>query len=192
MSSIPISIVPKTCRFCTEPSIDMCKHCGQEFCQIHRSKYNPKLCSSCATDSNMQLEVGPITESDGATHQGRQFKLIGEGWPRAVTLLSEMTDEELEAHINELDIRLKEAQKTLDYTRILKSAAEFDKSQRVWSRAIAARKRREKIQEQGQIKLNGRAHKPKAQQSAAEILAKTCNITLAEAEVVLRLVGRGK
>jgi hypothetical protein len=169
----------KKCSECDSPSIDFCKHCGQEFCIDHRSKYNPLLCHNCVNDSNLKLEVGSITDSDGTEHRGRQFKLIGEGWPRAVQKIHDLNEQELEAYITELKERLKEAQAKLDYTRILLAAAEYEKSHNEWSRSVAARKRRERI-EQGAVNLNKKKFKmgPTAADKKEEMLAASLGITV--------------
>lgn len=182
---------PSRCRYCTEASVDFCKHCGQEFCVNHRSRYNSLVCMSCVSDTNLTVESQPLAEEDGTTHKGRRLKLIGEGWPNSVQMLKNLTDEELDAHIGELTLQLKEAQISLDYSKILLAAAEFQKEHTKWSRAIAAKKRREKI-EQGSIRLNNksvRASGPKSVDSAVA-LAKTLNCTVDEARAVMTMLGK--
>jgi len=180
----------KKCGDCSSPSIDFCKHCGQEYCIDHRSKYHPRLCHNCVTDSNLRIEVTPITDPDGTEHRGRQFKLIGEGWPRAIQKLHDLSDAELEDYIAELQTRLKEAQAKLDYTRILLAAAEYEKSHNDWSRSIAARKRREKI-EQGAINLNKKKFKMSvAQDKKEEALAASLGLTVAQFKALKAMVGK--
>lgn len=145
---------PATCRFCTEGAVDFCRKCGQEFCRTHRSRYNPKLCHNCVSDVTLDLESEPLIDDEGTARKGRHLKLIGEGWPNSVAALRDMSEDELEAHIAELSLRVKRAQLTLDYSQILKSAAEFDLADRQTSKARAMRTRRENI-EKGALRLNG-------------------------------------
>jgi len=187
---------PKLCSICkTEASIDFCRHCGQEFCASHRSRYNSKLCTNCITDSNTSIEVGPYIDDEGKERRVRQFKLIGEGWPHSVQLLSSLTDIELEDHISEMARRLKQAQLDLDYTKILHSAASFEQEHRGWSRAHAARKRRENIEAshkaQGSVKLNAKAYRVRQPVDPAIALAKTLGVTVEKARELMKVLGKG-
>jgi hypothetical protein len=146
--------VPSSCRFCSDLAIDFCKKCGQEFCSAHKSKYNPRLCVNCVSDATLQLDSEPLIDDDGSEHKGRHLKLIGEGWPNSIAALRDMSEEELEAHIAELSLRVKKAQLTLDYSQILKSAAEFDLADRQQNKIRKLRERRTTI-EKGALRLNG-------------------------------------
>lgn len=179
----------KSCKECGEPAVDFCKHCGQEYCLSHRSKYQPALCHNCVSDSNLTIETAPITDPDGTEHKGRQFRLIGEGWPRAVQKLHDLSDVELEDYIVELTTRLKEAQAKLDYTKILLAAAEFEKSHNEWSRSIAARKRREKL-EQGAVKLNKKKFKMAAKADPDLKMAELLGITLPQYQQLKTMLGK--
>jgi hypothetical protein len=182
---------PLKCRQCDEPCIDFCRHCGQEFCVNHRSRYNPKMCSGCVSDSSLQVAREPITDEDGTQHQGTRMRLIGEGWPNSLHLIKDMTDLELEDQISDLATGLKEAQLTLDYKKILYSAATFEKDRRVHSNAVKARRRREKI-EQGAVKLNGKSVRMKTVADPIDLLAKQLKIPYDQAKAVMAMLGKAK
>lgn len=173
------------CSYCKAVSVGVCQSCGKEFCINHRSRFNIRLCDPCANTANLQLQEQPIIDEDGTGHRGRQFKLIGEGWPHSLSVIAKMTDDELMEYINELTRRLADAQLTLDYTRILRSAAVFQQDFTKYSRSNAARKRRENIEvahlTKGKLTTGGRRKKAPKETSRVKMLMKALNITYDEA-----------
>jgi hypothetical protein len=170
------------CITCGEPSVRICIHCGQEFCSKH----------FCMTHE-FNVESEPLVDDDGATHKGRHLKLIGEGWPHALLLMKDLTDEELDQRITDLQKALKEAIRTADYTQISLAAHEFERDYRGYSRHVAAVKRREKLEKQGQIRLNAKKIKlsPDIPADIAALM-KAFGLTQAEAMKMKSVLGKGQ
>jgi hypothetical protein len=148
-----------TCTTCGLPSLRICTHCGQEFCASH----------FCITHE-MSTERVPIVDEDGTEHRGQRVRLIGEGWPNHLLLIKDLSDDELDARIKELQGFLTQAIRTQDYTQISLAAHEYEKGYRQHSRYVAAIKRREKIQ-QGSVRLNNKRHRVDASGAKTSIPA---------------------
>jgi len=139
--------VSGVCITCGRVSLRICTHCGQEYCAQHY----------CITHE-MSTERVAIIDDDGTEHRGQRVKLIGEGWPNHLLLIKDLSDEELDFRIGDLQKALQQAIRTQDYTQISLAAHEYEKGYRQHSRYVAAMKRREKLQ-QGTLRLNNKKHR---------------------------------
>lgn len=150
-----------TCVTCGQPSARICTHCGQEFCTLHFCPMH-----------EVATKVEPLTDEDGTKHEGRRIRLIGEGWPNALKTLDDMSDDELREHLAGMQKLLEQAIQTGNYASISIAAIEYKLSYREHSRYVAAVKRREKLVEQGQIRLGNKKIKMGAKaQIPADIAA---------------------
>jgi hypothetical protein len=166
-----------TCGTPRRPGDTFCTHCGQNFGDAFATKQEP------------------IVDEDGTTHSGWRIRLIGEGWPDALIRVKDLTDEQLEAQIRGLQAKLKEAVQTADYARISIAAREFEYEYRKHSRYVAAVKRREKLTNQGAIRLNNKTHKagssgPKIPADIAALMS--LGITYEQALVMKAALGKAK
>jgi hypothetical protein len=139
--------VQGVCIECGRPSLRICLHCGQEYCAHH----------FCITHE-MATERTSIVDEDGTGHRGQRVRLIGEGWPNHLLLIKDLSDDELDFRISDLQKALQQAIRTQDYTQISLAAHEYEKAYRQHSRYIAAKKRREKLT-QGTLRLNNKKHR---------------------------------
>lgn len=137
-----------TCVTCGKPSERICQHCGQEFCSVHFCPMH-----------EVPTKTEPLTDEDGTVHEGKRIRLIGEGWPNALKSLDDMSDDELREYILGMQKLLEQAIQTGNYASISIAAAEYKLSYKQHSRYVAAIRRREKLQEQGQIRLNNKKFK---------------------------------
>jgi hypothetical protein len=150
------------CFRCDQTSINFCRHCGQEFCSEHKSKYSTGICMLCIAPDNLGIEFEALVDeeigADGKTHvhHGRRIKLIGEGWPSSMQMIETMTDEGLEIFIAERQRLLKEAVALSEYHRITLAAAEFKKEYNKRSKIAKLRRRREELL-QGSVRLDGKS-----------------------------------
>ncbi len=141
-----------------DASLTLCRHCGNEFCGDHRSKYSDQYCYLCIAPDNLGLDYLPLEEeeldADGNTvvHRGRRIKLIGEGWPNTMQMVCDLTDEGLEIFIAERQRLLKEAVATAEYHRITLSHAEFTLNYKKHSKAVKLQRRYAKLQ-QGTLRV---------------------------------------
>ena len=172
------------CFLCDTPPKSMCRHCGQDFCDSHSSRYDDRFCSNCIGDENTKFEDLPLIDDEGVTHQGRQIRLIGEGWPHALEMLSALSDEELELKIIQWKSLLKHALLTGEFYRITVSAAEFEKEERHDSKRRKLEYRREELR-QGTLRVNAKAVKV---DDAAAKLSKQLGIPIGQARDLIELL----
>ena len=132
-----------------------CRHCGQDFCNLHRSRYDARYCADCVSDETLKTRDEPLVDDDGVTHPGRVIKLIGQGWPHHMEMISSLSEEQLDARIIELRRLLEDAIRTSEFFRITLCAAEFDKEERYRSKIRKLRDRRRAL-EQGVLMINSK------------------------------------
>lgn len=186
------------CFRCDQMSINFCRHCGQEFCSEHKSKYSVGICMLCIAPDNLGIEFTDIVDeelgADGKTHthRGRRIKLIGEGWPNAMQMIESMSDEGLEIFIAERRRLLDEAIKLGEYHRITLAAAEFKKEYNRKSKIEKLRRRRDNLIQQGTLRVDGKSVtgiKAKGLTSD-EKLAKSLGLTMQQFQAFKKLVGK--
>ena len=180
---------PAKCFACDSFIVGFCRHCGQDFCEKHRSQRDSRFCSECIGENALQMQDEPLVDDEGVTHQGRHIKLIGEGWPASMEMIRTLNDLQLEAKITEWKKLLAEAIKTSEYFRITVCAAEFEKEDRYRSKVRKLQKRCEELQ-QGAIRLNNQKTRVKAPKDPAEALAATMGITVEQARLVMKTLGK--
>lgn len=140
---------PRCCHVCgrTEKSADLegnvstsilgsCSSCHKLYCEAHTSEFDNKLCSNCVSFSNTIVSSRALVDNDGVTHRGRQIVLTGESWMRSRDVISQMTDQELEAKLTALKQAVHEAEMVLEYRRIIYSQVQNEKDSRL-SRKLA-------------------------------------------------------
>ena len=151
------------CFKCDKEATSFCRHCGQDFCEDHKSRYYRGLCSECIGNDNSRLEAEPLVDDEGVTRTGRRIRLIGEGWPAHMEMIRQLTDEGLEVKLKEWQSLLQESIRTTDYSRIMVCALEFEKEDRFKSKVRKLSKRREELK-QGAVRLNGKKTRVKGEQ----------------------------
>lgn len=147
------------CFRCGETPLTLCRHCGNDFCSNHRSKYSDQYCYLCIAPSNLGLDYLPLEETEEVNgevviHHGRRIKLIGEGWPSSMQMVNALDDAGLEIFITERQRLLKEAVATAEYHRITLSHAEFTKEYNRRSKRAKLQKAERELQ-QGSVRLGG-------------------------------------
>ena len=133
------------CARCGEEASSFCHTCGQDFCHKHR-------CLMHGNTEGFEVANDPLVDDEGTERRGRRIRLIGEGWPDHIRMVSTMTDEELEEQLRGLQQLLKDAIAAQDFARICIAHAEYELEYRKHSRYVKAMQRREKI-EQGAVRL---------------------------------------
>lgn len=193
MNDISVNKVNRCFAGCDESVIGFCRHCGQDFCQKHQSKLDDRYCSEHINDSNTTIEYRPLTEDDGTTHQGRQVKLIGEGWPNMLEMIRTLSDDDLEFKLGEWQRLLQESIKTTEFFRIAVSATMFEKEDRYRSKVRKLERRRKEIEKQSTEKKNGKLRSVSAKSAKAdpvELLAKQMGISVEVARQVMKTLGK--
>lgn len=203
VNNVNDSIHIAKCFKCGSSPLNVCKHCGNDFCQNHRSKYSDQYCYLCIAPDTIGLEYLPLEEEDiddegkTITHHGRRIKLIGEGWPNAMQMIDAFPDtdegnEGLRIFIAERQRLLKEAIELADYQRITLSYAEFKEGYRRHSKAAKLERRYEQIK-QGTVRLNNKSHRVsgvKKQESEDEKLMKALGLTTEQYTALKKALGK--
>lgn len=119
------------CFFCpSEAKALLCKTCQRPFCASHASPMDSSLCVECVNTSNLEIESKELIDEDGVHKSGRSITLSGEAWMRSRVLISNMTDIELEGYIRATQEAVWEAEKVLDYRRIMLGQAQHEGAER--------------------------------------------------------------
>lgn len=112
------------CFACGVETQFLCPTCEQFFCINHTAIFNKRLCMKCGP-CTLQVETSEgITGKNGEQHQGRRFKLIGEGWPNEIEKIQSLTDIELDDKLFYYQNLLKEVVRSRDTLMITVSALE--------------------------------------------------------------------
>jgi len=187
------------CFRCDGVPLTFCRHCGQEFCSNHVSKYSNQYCYLCIAPDNLGLEYLPLEDEEldpetgqTVTHRGRRIKLIGEGWPYSMQMINSLDDAGLEIFIAERQRLLKEAVATAEYHRITLSHAEFTKEYKRHSKAAKLQRRYTELQ-QGTLRVGGKKHNLGSQTrklSKDEEIMKQLGLTPLQFKALMKLAGK--
>jgi len=135
------------CFFCTTvlTSEGLCSMCQRPYCPEHTSPMDKNLCVECVNTSNTGITSEPLVTEDGVTKQNaRKIILNGEAWMRSRKLIANMTDIELESYISAHQEAVYEAEKVLDYRRIMLGHAKHEGAER-YNKKLRTRSERVKL-----------------------------------------------
>lgn len=119
------------CFFCINKAQSaLCKTCQRPYCSHHKSEMDDSLCVECVNTKNTLVKSEELVDEEGVHKQGRHIVLSGEAWMRSRELISNMTDVELEAKIKAYQEAVWEAEKVLDYRRIMLGQAQHEGAER--------------------------------------------------------------
>lgn len=113
-----------------------CPTCLWFFCDECASHLDPAYCKLCLNEPDAALRELPLIDTDGVTHTGRVLTPQPDSQffrPRFGTLsktISEMSMYELEAHIDHYRELVKQAEKALDFRRVVLGATQLELAQR--------------------------------------------------------------
>lgn len=154
-ATVPVTDHPKPCIHISTTSVDVvcpkkCSTCLWFFCPQCASPLDPKYCRLCLSEPNAELIELPLTDTEGITHAGRVLH-PAEGavffQPRFGTLaksISEMSMHELESHIDYYKDLVRQAERALDFRRVVLGTSQMELQQRkdIERRHLAADKTR--------------------------------------------------
>ena len=119
-----------TCVVCrAEPALQ-CIKCNQDFCPDHLSMLDSEYCNNCLPLESAETVEEPLVDEEGVTHKGRHIIVTGEIYQTQARAISDRTDEELEIWITHYQELVKDAEKTLEYRRIMKGILLIEKADR--------------------------------------------------------------
>lgn len=128
---VSVSDRPKPCTGHSGRSLKTCPTCKWPFCEECASALDPDCCHLCLDEPGADLVATPLTraDGDGVIHHG---KLLTPG-PTFGTMcerISKMSDYELEAHIHHYKELIKQAERSLDFRRVVLGTGQLESSQR--------------------------------------------------------------
>lgn len=137
----PVVDHPKPCQHAYDPVVHLkCPTCLWSFCSLCASTLDPKYCHLCLSEPSAELTQSPLTDVDGVTHDGRVLTPAAGATffsPRidinGVTLcktISNMSDPELEDYIGHYKQLVQQAEKALDFRRVVLGTSQLELSQR--------------------------------------------------------------
>lgn len=115
---------------CTQPIEGICPSCHEPFCKIHSAEIDPAYCIDCLTAAKVQIDRAPLIDAEGVTHNGVQITVSGPVFKTSAQRISEMDDDQLAIHIDEVKTRIKHWEVALQYARIDLSMAELESEER--------------------------------------------------------------
>lgn len=113
-----------------------CKTCAFIYCDLCASILDPSYDKYCLNEPAAELKELPLRDADGVIHEGRHLQ-PAEGatfyQPRFGTLsktISEMSDSELEDYVKQYIELVRQAERALDFRRVVLGSAQLEISQR--------------------------------------------------------------
>lgn len=119
-----------TCIVCGAAPASHCIKCGKDFCPEHLSMLDNEYCGVCLPLTSAETRDEPLVDEEGVTHKGRHIIVTGEIYQTQARAISDRTDEELEVWISHYQELVKDAEKTLEYRRIMKGILLIEKADR--------------------------------------------------------------
>lgn len=119
-----------TCAVCRAAPASPCIKCGQDFCPEHLSMLDNEYCNNCLPLESAGTKDEPLVDEEGVTHKGRHIIVTGEIYQTQARAISDRTDEELEIWISHYQELVRDAEKTLEYRRIMKGILLIERADR--------------------------------------------------------------
>lgn len=146
----PCNNNPKPCLHTfDETQHTKCPTCMWSFCLLCASSLDPAYCHLCLNESSAELVESPLVDTEGVTHEGRLLTPTDHSTffsPRidinGVTLaktISSMSDLELEEYIEQYKHLVHQAEKTLDFRRVVLGTSQLELTQRKQSQQLRLR-----------------------------------------------------
>lgn len=163
-TAVPLKDIAHFCKHGANANINAlqpCPTCGWPFCPECASILDPTYCKGCLSEADAELKELPLKDEDGVTHEGRVLQPSG---PRFATLcksISDMSDHELEAYIKQYQDLIHQAEKALDFRRVVLGAAQIEGAQRADAKRRALRADKTKYPVRT-VTINKATGKPKA------------------------------
>lgn len=117
-------------------NLKICRICFWPYCEECASILDPSFCKLCLNEPLAELVELPLKDAEGVTHEGRELKPAPTATffqPRFGTLaksVSEMSDFELDAHIDQYKELVRQGEKALDFRRVVLGSMQVESAQR--------------------------------------------------------------
>jgi hypothetical protein len=116
--------------------VHKCPTCLWDFCPECASILDPRYCRLCLREPDAELRIEPLIDADGHVVEGRHLTPLPTATffqPRFGTLaktISEMTDGELESYVKQYTELVRQAEKALDFRRVVLGSSQMELTQR--------------------------------------------------------------
>lgn len=126
-----------------------CRTCGMLLCPMCWSPLDPEFCRDCLSDADATLiEERVIVDVEGVKHEGRvlhpdpQARFYTPKFGTLAKTIAEMDDNELTDYIKRYQDLVRQAERALDFRRVVLGSSQLEQSQRndVKRRALRADK----------------------------------------------------
>lgn len=126
----PVVSTDLECSKCHGTTRVICPTCKGPFCELHTAILDGRYCSSCLSEPMAEIKILPLVSSDGVSHDGRELKPTGPAFGTLSKRIFDMSDSELEAHIQYYQELVRQAEKSLDFRRVVLGASQIESAQR--------------------------------------------------------------
>lgn len=142
-ATVPVTDHPKPCEHIQVMSgivYTKCPTCLWMFCDLCASVLDPKYCRLCLPVAEGEFKTDPLIDEDGVTHEGRVMHMDPNSrffQPRFGTLarcIADMRDNDLEEYIKYYQDLVHQAERALDFRRVVLGSAQLESSQRADTR----------------------------------------------------------
>ncbi len=89
-----------------------------------------EYCATCLPLESAGTKNEPLVDEEGVTHKGRHIIVTGEIYQTQARAISDRTDEELEIWISHYQELVRDAERTLEYRRIMKGILLIEQADR--------------------------------------------------------------
>jgi hypothetical protein len=136
---VPVTRQERPCSHGGSANINVfhvCPTCKWPFCDVCGSALDPTYCHRCLNEPDAVLKELPLVDADGERREGRLLVPAPDSVyspPRFMTLtktISEMTKSELEDYVDQYKNLVIQAEKALDFRRIVLGTAQLEVNQR--------------------------------------------------------------
>lgn len=132
-SGEPVPVSPKIkqipCDHVDNTMRRLCPICKELFCPDCSATIDPSCCRLCLKETDAELHGGPLVDQDGVTHEGRLLT-PGPVFGTLAKRVSEMTEYELEQHVERYKGLIKQAETALDFRRVTLAMGQMEQAQR--------------------------------------------------------------
>lgn len=118
-----------------------CPTCLWDFCPDCASILDPRYCKLCLSEPNAELRIEPLVDVEGHVIQGgRHLQPLPTAtfyqprWGTLAKTISEMSDSELEEYVKQYIELVRQAEKALDFRRVVLGSAQLESTQRADAR----------------------------------------------------------
>lgn len=140
-AALPVIDHPRPCPHTFDESTHLkCPTCLWSFCTLCASSLDPRYCHLCLSEPAAELLDLPLIDRDGISHDGRVLSPAPGATffsPRLdlpcntlLKTISQMSDSEVDDYVTQYKDLVRQAERALDFRRVVLGASQLEQSQR--------------------------------------------------------------